>query len=85
MSKTDRDIKRPCFSSENSPPTLSIPETVILKPGDTGIRVITAEASDPDGMTPTLEAAPGFNTSCLSISGFTISVPIIDLMKCDIA
>ena len=70
----------------NNAPTLTVTNgnSVMLKSGKTAS--IEVELSDPDtGDTVKLLPAPGYRTSCLSISGNIVTVDKSDLMGCDIA
>ena len=72
----------------NNAPTLTVTNgnSVTLEPGQNG--VIVVELSDPDAGdldSVTLLPAPGYNTSCLTISGKTVTVDTSNLVACDIA
>ena len=70
----------------NNAPTLTVTTgtSVTLESGQNA--VIVVELNDLDaGDSVTLHPAPGYRTSCLSISGNTVTVDTSDLMGCDIA
>ena len=47
--------------------------------------LLIVELSDADGDAVTLETPGGFNTSCLTINGNTVTIDGDNLMGCDIA
>ena len=69
----------------SSPPTLTIlnDTTITLESGMDALLIV--KLSDADGDAVTLETPGGFNTSCLTINGNTVTIDGDNLMGCDIA
>lgn len=69
--------------SANHAPNLTIPAAITLQSGVA--QTILAILSDEDGDSAQLEAAVGYNTSCLTIHNTSITVLSDDPMLCDVA